>query len=88
MLDVFRFGRPTASLDPATDGLEEAVSRALTQLPVEEAGLLRRKYHEGASIRELAVGLNLSEEAVESRLSRARKALRDAVFLILKHDKS
>ncbi len=87
LLDVFRLGRPTISVEPDSDGLEEAVARALTNLPPEDADLLRRKYHDGATVRELASDLHLTEEAVESRLSRVRKALRDAAFLIFKHDK-
>ena len=88
LLEVFRLGRTADATEPAAEELQAAVTRALTVLPPGDASLLRRKYHEGASVRELAASLGRSEEAVESRLSRARRALRDATFHILKHEKS
>ncbi len=88
LLELFRLGHPPISPEPPADRLEDAVARALADLPPEDADLLRRKYHERASVRELAFHLHLTEGAVESRLSRARKALRDAAFLVSNHEKS
>lgn len=56
-----------------TPDLEEALAR----LPGDAALLLRLKYEECRSCREIAAGAGLSEKAVESRLTRARKLLRE-----------
>ena len=49
---------------------------AMTGLPAETASLLRQKYQEGWSVKEIASQLDLSEKAVENRLTRARQSLR------------
>ena len=49
---------------------------AMAKLPAETAKLLRQKYQEGWSVKEIASQLQLSEKAVENRLTRARQSLR------------
>lgn len=55
-------------------------------LPAKDRDLLSRKYEAEQSVREIAADLGLSEKAVESRLTRARKRLKDAVLARLKHN--
>lgn len=52
------------------------VEFAISQLKPSVAELVRQKYLEGRSIRELAESLEITEKAVESRLTRARASLR------------
>ena len=47
----------------------------MAQLPPVERALILLRYWEGASYREMAEALGLSESAVKSRLFRARRAL-------------
>ena len=86
LLDAFRPGAATPPEFPAVHTLEEAMVRALAQLPPAEAELLTRTYYEGTSIRDTATTLGLTEAAVESRLVRARKLLRQTVFRLLPHE--
>jgi len=55
----------------------EQVRRAMTKLPKRDAEILLLKYTEEWSYRELAEKLGISRSAVEARLHRARKKLRD-----------
>lgn len=54
----------------------EEVLQALRVLPAEYRLVLIGKYHEGFSVRELSQVMGRSEKAVESLLTRARKAFR------------
>ena len=49
---------------------------AMAKLPAETANLLRQKYQEGWSVKDIASQLKLSDKAVENRLTRARQSLR------------
>lgn len=55
----------------------ELVARALARLPRRDADVLALKYGENWSYRELAERLGTTEAAVESRLHRARRRLRE-----------
>ncbi len=68
------------------DALLALLDRNLATLPVEEQDLLEWKYTEGRSVREIAHTLNLSEKAIESRLVRIRRRLKDALLSGLKHE--
>ncbi len=57
----------------------DLVRQAIAELPRREAEILLLKYSEGWSYRELALHLGQSESAVESRLHRARRKLREAL---------
>ena len=54
------------------------VAMALRQLPENYAGLLEEKYLEGFSVRRIARSRSSTEKAVESALTRARAAFRQA----------
>ena len=56
----------------------EAVVRALAELPAEFEEILRAKYLDGRSVRDIAEALRISPKAVESRLTRAPEAFRTA----------
>ncbi len=62
----------------ARDG-EEALLRALTALPERYKDLLRWKYLEEQSVREIAERQRTTEKAVEGMLGRARAALREGL---------
>jgi RNA polymerase sigma factor (sigma-70 family) len=60
----------------------ELVNVTLSQLPPQYREALEAKYVRGASVRDLAALFRSTEKAVESQLSRARKAFR-STFLTL-----
>ena len=57
-----------------------AVRRALDAIEPQYADVLQRRYLEGRTVREIADALGESEKAVESRLHRAREALREQLI--------
>ena len=76
-----RRARIAATVDPPGDPSEssardELLNRALGALDPDYRELLHLKYAEDASIAEIAAIRGESEHAVESRLARARRALR------------
>jgi RNA polymerase sigma-70 factor (ECF subfamily) len=60
----------------------EMVNATMSQLPMHYREALEAKYVHGKSVRDIAGLLQISEKAVESQLTRARKAFR-AAFLAL-----
>jgi RNA polymerase sigma-70 factor (ECF subfamily) len=69
-----------AAADGAREGREQAerVARALGDLPAHYEVVLRAKYLEGRSVAEIAADRGDSPKAVESLLTRARQAFREA----------
>jgi len=55
-------------------------------LPPDEQKLVEQKYAARRSVREIADELETTEKAVESKLSRVRKKLKDAVLAELNHE--
>ena len=64
----------------------DILRQALVHLTQSDADLLQRKYVDGCSVRELAAAGAISEKALESRLTRAREKLREAIVGVLKHE--
>lgn len=60
--------------------LHEPLQHSLNALPAEERALIEGKYFEHHSVAELAAQLNVSEKAVESRLTRIRQKLKAALL--------
>lgn len=60
----------------------EMVNATMAQLPTKYRETLEEKYVAGKSVRDMAAALRMSEKAVESQLTRARKAFR-ATFVAL-----
>jgi RNA polymerase sigma factor (sigma-70 family) len=68
---------PNSSSD---ERLMEALDQALACLAPAERLLLEAKYFTGLDVRTLAVDLSISPKAVESRLTRAREALKREIL--------
>ena len=72
-----------AHLDPLNYLLarerQQLIQQAVQQLPEQDAEILLLKYTENWSYHELAAHLGISHSAVESRLHRARRKLRQAL---------
>jgi RNA polymerase sigma-70 factor, ECF subfamily len=62
------------------------LERGLAVLPGEERDLVERKYFTRQSVREIAGELETSEKAVESRLVRIRRKLKEVVLDELRHE--
>ncbi len=75
---------------PAKDGAEEELDgllvSSLSELPSAERAIVEGKYLRRASVRELASETGLTEKAVESRLLRARRLLREKILTKLRHE--
>jgi len=66
--------------------LLELLETNMAALPVEERQLLERKYFWRESVQQMAEQMNSSEKAVESRLTRVRRKLKDEILGQLKHE--
>lgn len=67
----------TPSEAVARDERERMIHEAMRRIPLEQRLLLELAHWEGLSGREIAQALEIGENTVRSRLSRARAALRD-----------
>jgi RNA polymerase sigma-70 factor (ECF subfamily) len=70
----------------ADEQLRALLARKLIALPDDERQLIEQKYILRQSVREIADGQQTTEKAVESRLSRVRRKLKDAVLAELKNE--
>ena len=66
--------------------LERWLAACLATLPDDERDLLERKYLEGACVRELAQELETTEKAIESRLVRVRRKLKQSLLAQLNRE--
>lgn len=78
--------RSAATRDDADEQLQDLLALSLDELQPEERALIDGKYLRRATVRELATELALTEKAVESRLVRARRLLREKVLTKLRHE--
>jgi len=84
-----RYALGGADMVPRQNGeLFEAREISLAELPLDDRTLLRRKYEDGASVREIANESGATEDAVESRLVRIRRRLRSLVFKQLANERA
>jgi len=60
--------------------LLRVLEQRVANLPPEERDLIERKYFDEGSVREIADELETSEKAIESRLVRIRRKLKDAIL--------
>ena len=72
----------------ADEQLRALLESKLTALPEDERQLVEQKYILRQSVREIANGQQTTEKAVESRLSRVRRKLKDAVLAELKNERA
>jgi RNA polymerase sigma-70 factor (ECF subfamily) len=80
---------PSAMDNGEADGqLRALLESKLTALPEDERQLVEQKYILRQSVREIADGQQTTEKAVESRLSRVRRKLKDAVLAELKNERA
>jgi len=84
-----RFSRePRAEAIPATNTgnqtLETLLASSVAKLPADDQNLLAWKYSDGRSVRSIADELQTTDKAVESRLSRLRKKLKEILLTELK----
>jgi RNA polymerase sigma-70 factor (ECF subfamily) len=74
--------------DGEVDGkLRALLEHNLKSLPSDEQKLVGQKYFARQSVREIAEEQQTTEKAVESKLSRVRKKLKDAVLAELKNER-
>ena len=59
--------------------LTQAVEKALDRLPEKSAEVFRRSRFENQSVREIALGLSLSEKAVEYHITKSLRFLKDTL---------
>lgn len=87
-LDRFRLVAEAEEIDRGADEtLRALLEQKLTELPCEDQELMRRKYFEHRPVRELAGELQTTGKAIESRLSRIRRKLKEAVLAELKNER-
>jgi RNA polymerase sigma-70 factor, ECF subfamily len=82
-----RFTRGSQSEAPSLreeDALAAALEESVGELEPDERLLIEGKYLDGQTIRELSAQAGLTEKAVESRLLRLRRQLREAILKRLK----
>ena len=70
----------------ADEQLHALLKEKLNALPTDERQLVEQKYISHQSVREIAEAQQTTEKAVESKLSRVRRKLKDAVLLDLKNE--
>jgi RNA polymerase sigma factor (sigma-70 family) len=74
-------------VDPEADAkVVSLLETSLGALPFDERRLVEAKYFARRSVREIAEYLDLTEEAVESRLVRIRRKLKETILEGLKRD--
>ena len=71
----------------ADEKLRELLDQNVSALPADERELIAQKYFMRRSVREIASAQQMTEKAVESRLSRVRRKLKDGIFAGLKHER-
>lgn len=87
-----RFARHSHSetvtfLDPdAAPSLGRILEEALAELDDDDRRLIEAKYFDGCTVRELANGGYGSESAIESRLGRVRRKLKETLAAALRHE--
>jgi len=64
------------------------LEQGVRSLPPDERELVERKYFGRESVRDIATSLQLSEKAVESRLTRVRMKLKSELLTGLKHEQT
>ena len=65
----------------ADEKLRELLAQTVSALPADERELISQKYFLRRSVREIAGAQQTTEKAVESKLSRVRRKLKDGIFI-------
>jgi len=77
---------PTSAYGDEDAHLFATLEQCVHRLPPDERELVERKYFVRESVRDLAASLQISEKAVESRLTRVRLKLKNEMLGGLKHE--
>ena len=77
---IFRSEQEPESVRGSEDRLQACLEETLNELRIEERQLLEGKYIEGHTIKELCSATGLTEKAVESRLLRLRRDVRERLL--------
>ena len=72
--------------DETEKNIQGALERCLAKLEPHDRHLLEEKYQRKISVKDLALEAGLTEKAVESRLLRLRRHLRETLLIELKKD--
>lgn len=82
LLERFAFWRTSELAPPVpdTDPLHPSLADALGDLPAQDRWLLEQKYYAGATVRDIAFQAGNTEKAIESRLLRLRRQLRERLL--------
>ncbi len=75
-------------VEETDERLYEIVAQSLDELDLDERSLVEGKYFRAATMRELAEETGLTERAVESKLLRARRTLREKILTKLNYEKA
>jgi RNA polymerase sigma-70 factor (ECF subfamily) len=70
----------------ADDRLRSMLERNMAALPPDEQQLVEQKYFARRSVRDIAFETQSTEKAVESKLSRIRRKLKDSLLAELNHE--
>lgn len=77
-----------AAADTNTDArLHELLETEVDSLPWDERELIQRKYFRRESVKEIAVGADSTEKAIESRLVRIRRKLKACILKKLNNER-
>jgi RNA polymerase sigma-70 factor (ECF subfamily) len=76
---AFQSSQSTVPIDDE-NRLSALLEESLAELPPEERHLVEAKYLEGFTVKELVTQTGLTEKAIESRLERLRRILRDRLL--------
>lgn len=68
------------------ESFQKLLEQHIALLPPDERALVEQKYFARRAVRDIAAELQITEKAVESKLSRVRKKLKDAVLAELNED--
>jgi RNA polymerase sigma-70 factor, ECF subfamily len=88
LLDRFSLrwrGQPAPGPEPIEPDWQTLLAESLNELEATDRRLIKGKHLEGATVKELGVEAGLTEKAVESRLVRLRRQLRDRLLHKLNH---
>ena len=75
-----------AASDEAERRLLALLEKNLTVLSPDDRDLIERKYYASQPVKQIALALQATEKAVEVRLVRARRKLKESILAELKHE--
>ena len=80
--------QPSPQANGSDSSLLDLLDHRLATLDPADRLLIQAKYLDGTSVRELARQASTTEKAIESRLLRLRRQLRESILNDLRHEES